>query len=149
MSISKTYREKFVRAFRLALAKKGWTQAQLAQNINKTPQYISALMVGKRNPKEELQIQIARALGYSLDDFIKLDGGEVPGISREKELLIKIEALSDLVVDLQRQLKEADNAPETQAQKIIRGFEVLTQKKGYLNISVVPAVLSGGGLEKE
>ena len=155
MSSQKNYREKFIRAFRIALAQKGWTQAQLAQHINKTPQYISVLMVGKRNPKEELQIEIAQAFGYNLDDFIKLGdkGGEspVPGIlpDREKELLKKIEALSDLVVDLERQLKEANKAPE----KIIRGFQLSKDehealKRGYLNISVVPAV-PGGELETE
>jgi len=99
------------------LARKGWTQAQLARNINKTPQYISALMVGKRNPKETLQAQIAQALGYDLDDLIKLEDGEAsaPGIppDREKELLKKIEALSDLVVDLERRLKEAATAALT------------------------------------
>ena len=159
MSSLKKYREKFVQAIKIALAQKGWTQLQLAQRINITPQYISALMVGKRNPKEELQIKIAQALDYDLDDFIKLnekDGNfSAPEISpdREKELLKKIESLSDLVVNLKRQLKEADDAPEARAKKIIRELRALKKeiellKKGSSNFSAALAVL-GGELAKK
>ena len=135
MSSAKKYQEKFVQAVRIALAQKGWTQMQLSQTINTTPQYISALMVGKRNPKEELQAKIAHALGGgTLDDFIKLadrDGeGTAPALSpdREQELLKKIEALSDLVVDLARRLKEAENTPEARPKEIIRELRVLKEE---------------------
>ena len=155
MSSLKNFREQFVRAVRIALAQKRWTQAQLAQHINKTPQYFSALMVGKRNPKEELQIKIAQALGYNLNDFIKLGNKESTvsalGIQpdREKELLKKIEALSGLVVDLERQLKKADNTPETREKEFFRELmslkkEIAALKKGSPNISAV----LGGELEK-
>jgi hypothetical protein len=90
-----------------------------------------------------------------LNDFIKLGNKEstvsAPGIppDREKELLKKIEALSGLVVDLERQLKKADNTPETREKEFFRELmslkkEIAALKKGSPNISVV----LGGELEK-
>jgi transcriptional regulator with XRE-family HTH domain len=57
-----------VRALRLA---KGWTQEQFAERSGFSPQYISGLESGRRNPTIVSLFELAQALGTSPDALLR------------------------------------------------------------------------------
>ncbi|MDU0154709.1 helix-turn-helix transcriptional regulator [Bacillus cabrialesii] len=54
---------------KLARVEKGWTQAQLAQQVQVTRQTIGLIEKGKYNPTLQLCIAIAEALDKTLDQL--------------------------------------------------------------------------------
>ncbi|AUZ25271.1 transcriptional regulator [Bacillus licheniformis] len=54
---------------KLARVEKGWTQAQLAQQVQVTRQTIGLIEKGKYNPTLQLCIAIAQALDKTLDQL--------------------------------------------------------------------------------
>ncbi len=54
---------------KVARVQRGWTQQQLAEAIGVTRQTIGLIEQGRFNPSLALCLQIARALGKTLDDL--------------------------------------------------------------------------------
>ncbi|MFN2926540.1 helix-turn-helix domain-containing protein [Lachnospiraceae bacterium YH-ros2228] len=52
------------------IKKNGWTQRELAQKIGVTEQAISHYARGRRIPRNDTLVQIAKALGTTTDDLL-------------------------------------------------------------------------------
>lgn len=53
---------------------RGWTQARLANDAQVTEQYVQRVESGRQNPSIRVVGQIARALGVTLSELVRLDG---------------------------------------------------------------------------
>lgn len=58
-------------------------KTELAKKVNVTPQYISAIALGRRGGDESLKRAIAMELGYEYEEFLDI-GREILGISKKK-----------------------------------------------------------------
>jgi transcriptional regulator with XRE-family HTH domain len=67
---------------RLARTRKDWNQSDLARAVNKPRQHISQVEQGKQQPRAELLIDIADALGVTIDYLL----GRTPVPDTEADL---------------------------------------------------------------
>lgn len=67
---------------RLARTRKGWNQSDLARAVNKPRQHISQVEQGRQQPRAELLIDIADALGVTIDYLL----GRTPVPNTEADL---------------------------------------------------------------
>lgn len=67
---------------RLARTRKDWNQSDLARAINKPRQHISQVEQGRQQPRAELLIDIADALGVTIDYLL----GRTPVPDTEADL---------------------------------------------------------------
>jgi transcriptional regulator with XRE-family HTH domain len=67
---------------RLARTRKNWNQSDLARAVNKPRQHISQVEQGRQQPRAELLIDIADALGVTIDYLL----GRTPVPDTEADL---------------------------------------------------------------
>jgi transcriptional regulator with XRE-family HTH domain len=67
---------------RLARTRKDWNQSDLARAVNKPRQHISQVEQGRQQPRAELLIDIADALGVTIDYLL----GRTPVPDTEADL---------------------------------------------------------------
>lgn len=68
--------EKFGQMVRVARAKKGYTQVELAERLHTTGRTVSKIECGQTNPSLDTVVDYARELDLSLDEIVRESGTE-------------------------------------------------------------------------
>lgn len=103
------------------LAEKGrWKNADLARELNISPQQVSRYFSGKYEPKMETLVMFAKFFDVTVDDLILTDltkeegrpfgGGVESADSTDKQTDLVIRLLTDRVLELEEEMKR--NNPE-------------------------------------
>jgi putative transcriptional regulator len=61
-------------SLKLARVAKGWSQAELAEQVDVTRQTIGLIEAGRYNPTLKLCLALARATGHGLDELFWIEG---------------------------------------------------------------------------